>query len=273
MFQLLLMAISYGALLLLLMSTTVVGIILATIIFVLGLGLMIFKKVHKNAFWKCKQYILIPFSIVISASLGLIFYNYQISSPNIQAMATKLHMSVETVLIIASVLLATLSVYFIYFALQMLIKCNSNNQPKFDFIKKAISCLIAAPATVALSQFMIDIKVFSMGFQKFCVGTIIVLVAILLLYCLLGRIIPSIIVGTGIFMIISTINVYVYVFRERLFEPVDIFSAGTAMNVMGNYSLFPIPQNLLVGWAIFASMLIVLGCFLYRIKPNLSAVC
>ncbi len=272
MFQLLLITISYGALLLLLMPTTVAGIISTAIIFVLGLSLMVYKKVHKITFWECKQYILIPFSIFVGASLGLTFYSRCLTSPKTQMIATLLHMSTKTTLLIGSVLLAVLSVYFIYAGLQMIIKKDTATHQKSDLVRMAISCIIAAPTTVALSQFMIDIKVFSMGYLKFCVGALIVLVAILFLYCLLGRIIPSIIIGTGIFMVISTINVYVYVFRERLFEPVDVFSAGTAMNVMGNYSLFPIPHNLLVGWAVFISMMIVLGCLLYRIKPNLTLI-
>ena len=62
-------------------------------------------------------------------------------------------------------------------------------------------------------------------------------------------------------MIISTINAYVYKFRGRLFEPVDVFSAGTAMNVVENYNLFPIPLGILTGWGFFVALLIVL-CYM-----------
>ena len=138
------------------------------------------------------------------------------------------------------------------------------------FVRNLAYCLIAAVVTVILAQIMIVTTVFSMGFLKFMWGVLIVLVAILLLYCFFGKIMPSVLLGSGIFMVISTINVYVYRFRGRLFEPVDIFSAGTALNVAENYSLLPIPLSLLIGWGIFAAMLIVLHRLQRENEPGLT---
>lgn len=271
MFQLLSIIISYVSLLLLIMPATGNGIILISVMFVLGLGLMVHKKIYKVAFWKSKQYALIPVAIFVVAFLGLKFYNRRLFSPKLQLIATMLHMPIETLLLIGSLMLSVLSIYFIYAGLQILIKILFDTNHQNNLARSLIFCLIAAVITVILAQVMIGVKVLSMGYLKFMWGTLIVSVAILLLYCLLGRIIPSIFIGAGIFMVISTINVYVYSFRGRLFEPVDIFSAGTAMNVAENYSLFPIPLSILASWTIFAALLIVLHCLQRNANSDLTA--
>lgn len=71
-------------------------------------------------------------------------------------------------------------------------------------------------------------------------------------------------------MTISTVNAYIFKFRERLFEPVDIFSVGTAMNVAENYSLVPVPVMVLVGWGLFIAFLIALYFFQRKTKSGLT---
>jgi phosphoglycerol transferase MdoB-like AlkP superfamily enzyme len=167
-------------------------------------------------------------------------------------------------------MLSVLCVYFLYAVLQTIVKKLSDSNPQKDFEKSIVSCLCISVVTVILAQIMIDTDAISMGYFKFIWGVLIVSVVILFLYCLLGRIIPSIVFGAGVFMVISTINVYVYRFRGRLFEPVDVFSASTAMNVVENYSLFPIPTGILIGWGVFVSMLIVLYCLQHKSKSTLA---
>lgn len=266
MFHLLLIIVSYGALLLLLMPATGVGMISTAVILVLGIGLIVYRKIHKAAFWNSKRYFLISVAVFVAAYLGLPFYNRWLPSSKMRAIATMLHMPIEVLLLIGSLILSVLSVYFVYAGLQIIVKKLSGS-----FVRNMMSCLIASVITVILAQMMIDTEILSMGYMNFMWGTLIVFVGILFLYCLLGRIIPSVLIGSGIFMVISTINVYVYSFRGRLFEPVDIFSAGTAMNVMENYSLFPIPINLLVGWGVFAAMLVVLYCLQRKTEQSIPA--
>lgn len=117
---------------------------------------------------------------------------------------------------------------------------------------------------------MVDAKIFSMGCINFAWGVLIVSVVILFLYCLVGRIRLAVFLGTGLFMLLSTINVYVYSFRGRMLEPVDVFSAGTALNVVENYSLLPIPSGVLSGWSGFAA-LIALYCLWRQSNTRLTA--
>ena len=71
-------------------------------------------------------------------------------------------------------------------------------------------------------------------------------------------------------MLISTINTYVFYFRDRLFDPTDIFSAATALEVTGNYDFFPFPPTLIFGWGIYAIMIMALLSTHRKEKPGLN---
>lgn len=263
MLQLLFFIISYGSLLVLLMPATITGLISTGVMLIIGCGLIVYKRVHKAAFLKEKHYYIIPIATIVAAHSGLIFYNRWHTSSKMQAIATLIHMSIETMLLIGAFVLSVLSVYFICAGLQALNMKLSGTDGKRDFVRIIFSCVIASISTVILAQVMVNAEPLSMGLRNFLWAVLIVLATILFLFCLLGKAIPSILLGAGIYMVISTINVYVYHFRERLFEPVDIFSVGTAMNVAENYNLFPVPINIIAGWGTFVGLMIVL-CYPQR---------
>lgn len=265
MFRLLLLIISYGALVLLLMPATGAGMIGAAVFFTLGVCVMVYKKVHKATHEKRKQYGLVLAAALTVLWFGLTFYNRWLPSSKMQAIASMLHMSIEAMLLMGSLMLTALSVYIVYSGLLTI-----SNQPN-NFRKNIMLSILAAVVMVITAQVMINIPIFSMGIWRFTWGVLTVALAILVLYCLFGRGMPAVLLGSGTFMVISTVNVYVYRFRGRMFEPVDIFSAGTAMNVADNYNLFPIPLKLLVGWGIFAVVLLVVWCTRQKREPALTA--
>lgn len=271
MFQLLLLIISFGSLLLLLMPASVHGIISAAAVFALGAGLIVRNKFYRGFLRINKRYSLILVAVSIVAGLGVFFYNRWLPSSKMQAIATLLHMSIETMLLIGSFVLAVLAFYFTYSILQTIIEAICSSIPQNSFAIGILFSLVASVITVILAQVMIGAEALSMGYLNFMWGVLIVSVVILFLYCLIGRIVPSIAIGTGLFMLISTANVYVYQFRGRLFEPVDILSAGTAMNVAENYSLLPIPHTIIAGWGFFAVMLFLLHCLQHKCKFKLTA--
>lgn len=261
--------IACGALLLLLMSSSVGGMITTAAVFALTTGLILYKKAAALTFEKSEHHFFFPISILICACLGLNFYDRWSTAAAGLKQGAALYITIRVLLFVAALALMTLSLNLIHAAIHWLCKKLSDITGKNAFTRELASCLLAAVVTVVLSQTMIDTAAFSMGFFKFLVCVLIVAAAILLLYCLLTRCIPAIAVGAGLFMVISTINVYVYKFRGRLFEPVDIFSAGTAMNVMGNYNLFPIPFTILSGWCLFAAMLMLLGHLQHKTRPSI----
>ena len=263
---LLLIIVSYGALLLLLVPPSAVEIIITAALFILGGVFIAIKRVNKKAFKKNDLYLLIP-AVVIASCLGVTFYNRWLPSSKVQSIAAIFHLPNEIMVLIASLALSLFSVCFLYLVLQA-IKTDLS-KPSF-WGKTLLPCLVSSLVTVITAQIMINVYALSMGYFNLLWGVLIVAVVILFFYFLLGRIMPSIIIGSGIFMVISPINTYIYRFRWRLFEPVDIFSFGTAMNVAENYSLFPIPSMLFVGWGLFAVTLIILFHF-QRKNPSAAS--
>lgn len=267
MFHLLLIILSYGTFLLLLMPPTGAGIITSALIFLFGVGLIVYIKPNNLLLEKRKSYYLIFISILIAVSMGLEFYNRWLPSSKMQAIASILHLQIETMLFVVTFVLAICSLICICIIIHKFLSVTDKNK----FVRDLSFCLIASFVTVMLSQFMIDVEVLSMGYIKFFVGIAIVLIVILLIYCLLQKSISAIFLGAGIFMVISTVNVYVYNFRGRLFEPLDFFSAVTAINVLENYNFFPIPAKIFSGWGIFIAILIMFSILLQNGKTVISA--
>lgn len=270
MLRLLLMLISYGSFLLLLVPTISTVILSSAAILVIGACFLVYKKAHKVVLQKNKWYLWIPAALLV-AIMGIHFYNRWIPSSMFQAIAALLHMPPALMLGLLSLIFSCLAGYFLAIVFQTLVDRLSDPNPQKDFSKSLLSCLCTCVATVVLTQVMVGAEVLTMGYFHFLWCVLIVSVPILLLYSLSGKIILSDLLGAGVFMVLSTVNVYVYTFRGRLFEPVDVFSAGTAMNVAENYHLFPIPFKILLGWGVFAALMVTLYCLQHKSHAKLTA--
>lgn len=271
MVQRILFLISYGALLLLLMLPTDAGLFLPALLFALGAGVILHKRCLPFPTGKRRQYSLIPVSILIAAYLGLSFYDSWDPSGTIEAIAALVHISNEAIGVFITFILVIPSFFFLYTGLQILVLSKFHTEQTYIFPENILLSLMISVMTVIFSQNMIEVTAFSMGYLKFCVAVLIVWAVILFLYCLFGRILPSILLGAGSFLLIATVNVFVCRFRGRLFEPVDLFSASTAMNVMDNYSLFPIPLVVILSWGIFIATLIAVYHLQRKHKPGIPA--
>ena len=252
MFHFLLMAVSYAALLLLLMPASIPGIAAAAVLIAAGVVVMLVKKIYRIPFYSRIDTALVPITGITAASFGLVIYDRWIHSTKLQTAASLLHMQLKPLLIVVSALLAVLSVYCLHVVLQTVYQKISRPSAF-----AAGSVLVASLATVGLGQDMIDTELLCMGVFRFLWAVLIVAVLILFLFCLFGRLVPAIAVVVGLFLLISSANVYVCLFRDRLFEPIDVLSAGTAMNVVGSYDLFPIPLSILYAWGFFAAMILL----------------
>lgn len=267
---LLLIVISYAALLVIMMPPTNVGIIGCAAMLALGTGLITYKKIHLKGFWKNKNILLAVVTIIFAVFLDLAFYQRWLPSSKVQTIAAFLHSSTETLLLVLSLGLSVCATGFIYIVLQMLRTVFSDFNPQKSFARSLMLCFVVSTATVMLSQFMIGLDVLSMGWLNFAWNVLIVLVVVLLFYALSERVLLSAWIGAGIFVLGSTISAYVYQFRGRLLEPADIFSVGTAMNVAESYSLLPIPSGVLAGWGAFILLMLSLNYLMRKNDRKLS---
>ena len=272
MFQLLLTIISFAALLLLLMPPTGTGVILTAALFAGGTALFVYGNTHKKEAWKNKHYSLVLLSalILLYFDVSQKFYQRWISFSMLQRLASLIHIPAAQITLIVTLMLTALAVYDIYILLQIIVKKIARIIHTGSFSVDLICALAAAVITVAFGQEMMHSRAMSMGYLKFSASALIVLTAIVLLYSLLGKIAPSIFIGAGIFMLIAAADVYVYSFRTRLLEPSDIFALRTALNVLKNYDLFPIPQMIKSRGLIFIAMVIAFHCLQHKGKSDIT---
>ncbi len=271
MLRLILTVVSYGAFLLLVMPATRAGFALTAVLIIAGIWLMVRKRTEIAARKNGKPLLILLAAIMVYAQKTDFIYRwteYYKYSYRMHALEAMLGIPFESLLNVCWLVISVVSVYIVYASLQVIIK--KLNEPGRDFAKALIFCVAAAAVTVLSGQYMFGIGMTDYAVSNFIWSILTVLAVILFVYFLSGRLVPAVTVGTALFAIISTANVYVYQFRDRLLEPVDIFSARTAMNVMGSYSLFPVPTSLLIGWGFFLVIPIVLCCVRDKSRMKLS---
>lgn len=197
------------------------------------------------------------FPIVAETTLyfGLLFYNRWLMLPRVGIIADALHLSSELLVVLTTVCLVVCAAVIVFPLINYALKIIRKALEKSLLIGHLLYGLITAVVTVMLVQIMIGADILSMGIVKFCWGILTVYVVVMVLYCLTGNMKLALLFGTAAFMVVSTVNVYVYNFRGRLFEPIDVFSFETALNVADNYSLWPIPSAIVSGWAVWATFI------------------
>ena len=214
---------------------------------------------------------LVGLTAVMLVLLGQCFYGRWMVSSKILPIAGFLHLPVDILVSATAVVLTVCAPGAGWYITQWLYGMLSNVNSKTEFKRGIGICLIMGCITAVLAQIMIGVDIVPLGPVKFLGNLLIPAVTALLLYCLLGRPLPAAALGTGIFMLLSTINVYVYQFRGRLLEPVDIFSVGTALNVAENYSLWPVPAAVVAGWVLWLVTIAGLRWIMPKAKARVSA--
>ena len=252
--------ISYCALLLLIMPPTTTGGIGTLVMVLLGTVLMIWKKPWQKYSALPKINILV--SILFSVYLGYRFHIRWTAVDIFPLIATVL--PIPDSICLALIKLATIcgSVFSAFACVNLLTlakTCISSSNPAHPLTRNFWCCVLMAGATVMLSQILARTEILSMGYVKFFCAVLIVSSFSVFVYSLCGHLVVSIALCSGLFMVISTVNVYVYLFRGRLFDPVDIFSAGTAMNVLGNYDITSSLPLVAVGWIGWLVLLLVIA--------------
>lgn len=209
-------------------------------------------------------------SLCVLAVMGPCFYTRWMTTPKILTLARLLHLPAPLLVTVTAAAMTLCSFYAVLYGAQRLYSLLTAAGEKADWKRGLCICLLMAGFAVALSQIMIGEEFLSMGSVKFLWNALIAAVVNLMLYCLLGRPFPASALGSGLVIFLSAANAYVYQFRRRLLEPVDIFSVGTALNVADNYSLLPIPAGVSLGLGLWLAALVGLWIVLPRKKHTLE---
>ena len=271
--------ISCFALLVLMVPPSLTGIIQTGALFLIGTA----AYFAGNRFFKHAQISgrSVCFALLQSVFWGFRFYNRWILSSKIDSVAQLLRIPPGLLLGIGAVGLSVCVLYSTSHIVQLITDVLSAFGQKTPAVQGISLCLGTAVLSVCLAQTMVEAGVLSMGWGNFLWGIATVFAFLLFLYCVIGKIGFSALLGTALIMIICTVNAYVFQFRGRLFEPVDIFSFGTAMNVADNYSIFPIPPAVKTGWGIWCGVMALVWStqpkaahsFSWKKRSALAALC
>ena len=238
------------ALLVLLLPMTRWGILIGVPLLLVTAFLVIRSKPQNKTAQISKRAVLSA-ALLLTPS-ALVFFIQWLPSYRVSQIAQLLHLPPAVPVAAATVFLWACAASFTAGFFQRI-----RQMPRLCGIRGSVAadlaiCLLLAGLSVVFGQTMIAVPVLYMGLGKFLWGTAAVFVLLLILYTLTGRVNTAALLGMGLILLISTVNVYVLRFRDRLFEPVDLFTAGTVMNVMGNYEWFPVPLPVLNAWRVWA---------------------
>lgn len=117
---------------------------------------------------------------------------------------------------------------------------------------------IALISLCVVTTQMLNNATFFFSFFQQLINIFCAAIPCLFLYLLTGRWLLSVCIGTGICMILSGANFYVFQFRGNALQFADILSIKTAANVAGQYK-FTFPAPFAYGW--FFWLLGVFACF------------
>lgn len=263
--------VSLSSLLLLLMPTSKEGILETAFFIILGAWLVFFKKPQDNHGQLSLPLLLI--SVVTSVYFTINFYERWTTFTPIRLIASKLHLPVWLIVTPAAIILGACALYVLAAFCKQIRDSFCSDKPNASLYV----CAFSAAATVIITQFGIDTFAFSMGISKFTLNVLIVLIPIFILSCIFSNVKIPILLTSTFFLVISIINAYVYSFRTRMLEPTDVYSFGTAMNVIDNYSLLPIPTGALIALAAWILLIVCVfkaaqGGFAFSIKKRLAVV-
>ena len=247
---------SYLAFWALLMPKTLIPIVAFTAIGILGLIIVLISRIKIFAYKILKRDIYI--AVIFAVMLGFIFYQKWFKAVTIVALVEKFNLEAPIVVLIMAVVASVCAIYILALMLSIVINKLNVYYKKNTLATTLLVAFITTSFVTGVSQTMISVPIFSMGIIKFFIGSTIVFFFVIFCYVVTGKIKLSIILIETIFMLISTINVYVYQFRARMFEPIDVLTIKTVANVADNYSLLPIPWKIILAWCLWTLVISIL---------------
>ena len=261
--------ISYGAMLVLLFQLEVSFLILLAAPFVIGSAFLLVKNPLAGNVPPADRKRTHAVAVLVTVSFVMIFCARWYISPGFTKIVNRLHMDLRQGIAVGAVCFGAAAYFFVYKAVWRITEWLKALPAKYALANNLAVGFAASVVTVALSQIMSENPVMMMGIFKFFVCVLIVYVVFLLLYGLTAAPRFSVIAGTVPFMVLATVSDYVFRFRERMVEPIDIYAVTTAMDVAGNYPIFPIPFYILCSWIVFVGYTL-LFCRAFKKQPAFS---
>lgn len=135
----------------------------------------------------------------------------------------------------------------------------------FQYTVKLTSILGFPVATVIFAQFLLNAPTVGLGINRILLGAIPCLIVELFLISLTSNIAISAIISSALWLLLATVNEYVFMFRGTEFMYSDFYGVRTAANVLGGYE-FSIHNEIVVSW--LALILFQTGILSFKFFPK-----
>lgn len=151
-------------------------------------------------------------------------------------------------------------------------------KPHWGFLLQGlwgIACLVlccSAPTWMVSST-----RFLGVGWYRMIMNFLCVAVVFGTFLAVTGSIRPAVAAASLALMVLATVSGFVFQFRGNLLKPMDIFAAGTALNVAGQYT-FRFSEGMVLGWSLWLLLMFLMGAlpssrgFLSRMWLRLGAL-
>lgn len=132
--------------------------------------------------------------------------------------------------------------------------------PLVQFLMNGLWAVVCIFISGALPTLMVsEASYLGIGYYRIVMNFICVAVVYGICLAVTGNVKSAVASGSGLLMILATVNGFVWQFRGNLLKPMDILAVKTAMNVVGQY-VFSIKRGMAYSWILWAWMVFCLGC-------------
>lgn len=218
------------------------------------------KRIRLNSI-----FLSIPISFLDTHS----FYERWIFDENVETILNGIIKIVDKNILLSMITLVLffLSLIFYSFLLTFIIKLIDEVSEINNHLGNVLFIVFISFFIVLMVQITLDASLSNIGYLNIIKNSIIVMCVVSGFYLIIGKLKISLILINVVFFIFSTSNYYIYIFRDRLLEPGDLFSLGTATNVLSGYNFYQPSIYQSMGILLFAGIILTT-----TIRPNNNEV-
>ena len=207
-------------------------------------SLITIRPIREYFRYKAQSVLVLLLGLLYSSIVSVSFYDTWLYSSKLAAVASLLHVTSKAALCLMIPVVVFCSVCSVFVLLSYLLDRYRRSD---DASAKYWIILFASVLTFQLAQRITCSKLLSEGVANDLSGILVVAVLITLLSAITANVRIAVPVGTFPFLLFSTVNYFVYLFRGHEICFHDFQSIGTAMNVAGTYE-YILPMISVLCW-------------------------
>ena len=204
------------------------------------------------------------FGVFFALVISILFYQIWSGSSQIALIANRLRISSGILVFFITIVLfccVNLSITSVF------ISVKKEAKKGYSAILEGFLVLLTAFITFVLSQIIVCRHIMSMGLIKTGISILIIVAVFSILRTITASYKLSVLIGSVFFLVLATVDFYVYSFRGREISPFDLRSINTALNVASTYH-FSLDGLLILCWIIIVFMIVYVMSFSFIVTSK-----